>query len=123
MVDCYSLNMSIKKTCLFSFAKTYANLIGQWLTQRRINVEANDVASPLIHVQRCFDVICLLGKARLRDSVRVAYIEYIYFLEVNNKYIKSIAVKKSVFSRVRSTSEIADIVIARDEIYLVRVLT
>ena len=48
------------------------------------------------------------------------YIEDIYFFEVNNKYISSSAVgKKSVFSRVRSTSEHADIFTARDYIYLV----
>ena len=50
------------------------------------------------------------------------YIEDIYFVEVNTKYISSRAVKISafslVFSRVRSTSENADIFTARDEIYL-----
>ena len=45
------------------------------------------------------------------------YIEDIYFFDVNTKYISSSAVKKSVFSRVRSTSENADIFTARDEIY------
>ena len=50
----------------------------------------------------------------------IIYIEDIYFFEVNTKYISSSAVKKSVFfSRVRSTSENADIFTARDEIYLV----
>ena len=39
---------------------------------------------------------------------------------MNTKYISSSAVKKiSIFSRVRSTSENADIFTARDEIYLV----
>ena len=38
------------------------------------------------------------------------YIEDIYFFEVNTKYISSSAVKKNqYFSRVRSTSENADI--------------
>ena len=47
------------------------------------------------------------------------YIEDIYFFEVNTKYISSNALKISVISRVRSTSEIADIFNAWDEIYLV----
>ena len=47
------------------------------------------------------------------------YIEDIYFFEVNTKYISSSALKISVISRVRSTSEIADIFNAWDEIYLV----
>ena len=48
------------------------------------------------------------------------YIEDIYFFEVNTKYISSSAVKKNqLFSRVRRTSENADIFTARDEIYLV----
>ena len=47
-------------------------------------------------------------------------IEDIYFFEVNTKYISSSALKKNqYFSRVRSTSENADIFTARDEIYLV----
>ena len=37
------------------------------------------------------------------------YIEDIYFFEVNTKYISSNVLKISVISRVRSTSEIADI--------------
>ena len=37
------------------------------------------------------------------------YIEHIYFFEVNTKYISSNVLKISVISRVRSTSEIADI--------------
>ena len=50
----------------------------------------------------------------------VKHREYFLFFEVNTKYISSSAVKKkSVFSRVRSTSENADIFTARDEIYLV----
>ena len=47
------------------------------------------------------------------------YIEDIYFFEVNTKYISSNALKISVISRVRSTSEIADIFNTWDEIYLV----
>ena len=47
------------------------------------------------------------------------YIEDIYFFEVNTKYIPSNALKISVISRVRSTSEIADIFNTWDEIYLV----
>ena len=38
---------------------------------------------------------------------------------VNAKCISSSAVKKSVFSRLRSTSENANIFTARDELYLV----
>ena len=37
------------------------------------------------------------------------YIEDIYFFEVITKYISSNVLKKSEISRVRSTSEIADI--------------
>ena len=37
------------------------------------------------------------------------YIEDIYFFEVNTKYISSNVLKISAISRVRSTSEIADI--------------
>ena len=47
------------------------------------------------------------------------YIEDIYFFEMNSKYISSNAFKISVISRVRSTSEIADIFNACNEIYLV----
>ena len=48
------------------------------------------------------------------------YIEDIYFFEVNTKHISSSAVKKKqYFSRVRSTSENADIFTARDVIYFV----
>ena len=47
------------------------------------------------------------------------YIEDICFFEVNTKYISSNALKISVISRVRSTSEIADIFNTWDEIYLV----
>ena len=39
----------------------------------------------------------------------VKYIEDIYFFEVNTKYISSNVLKISVISRVRSTSEFADI--------------
>ena len=47
------------------------------------------------------------------------YIEDIYFFEVDTKYIPSNVLKISVISRVRSTSEIADIFNTWDEIYLV----
>ena len=47
------------------------------------------------------------------------YIEDIYFFEENTKYISSKALKISVISRVRSTSEIADIFNTWDEIFLV----
>ena len=48
------------------------------------------------------------------------YIEDIFFFELNTNYTSSSAVKKNqYFSRVRSTSENADIFTARDEIYLV----
>ena len=48
-----------------------------------------------------------------------AYIEDIYFFEVNTKYISSSELKTSKFSRVRSTSENLDVFKSRDEIYLV----
>ena len=47
------------------------------------------------------------------------YIENIYFFEVNTKYISSSELKTSKFSRVRSTSENLDVLMSRDEIYLV----
>ena len=46
-------------------------------------------------------------------------IEDIYFFEVNTKYISSNVLKISAISRVRSTSEIADIFNTWDEIFLV----
>ena len=46
-------------------------------------------------------------------------IEDIYFFEVNTKYVSSSAVKNQYFSRVRSTSENADIFTTQDEIYFV----
>ena len=49
----------------------------------------------------------------------IGYIEDIFFFEVNTKYTSSNALKMSVISRVRSTNEIADILNARDEIFLV----
>ena len=49
----------------------------------------------------------------------IKYIEDIYFFEVNTKYISSNVLKISVISRVRSTSEIADIFNPWDEIFLV----
>ena len=69
----------------------------------------------LIHVhQKGF-----ISRRFIGENIRLIYIEDIYFFEVNTKYISSIAVKKSVFLGVRSTSENADIFTARDEIYLV----
>ena len=60
--------------------------------------------------------LCFVRQYRARRH----YIEDIYFFEVNTKYISSSAVKKNqYFSRVRSTSENADIFTARDEIYFV----
>ena len=47
------------------------------------------------------------------------YIMDIYFFEMNTKYISSNVLKISVISRVRSTSEIADIFNTLDEIVLV----
>ena len=47
------------------------------------------------------------------------YIADIYFFEGNTKYISPNALKISVISRVRSTSEIADIFNTWDEIFLV----
>ena len=49
----------------------------------------------------------------------IEYIEDIYFFEVNTKYISSNVLKISEISRVRSTSEIADIFNTWDEIFLV----
>ena len=46
------------------------------------------------------------------------YTEDIYFFELNTKYISSDVLKISVISRVRSTSEIAEIFNTRDEIFL-----
>ena len=55
-----------------------------------------------------------------RYPLALKLIEDIYFFEVNTKYISSSAVKKNqYFSRVRSTSENADIFTSRDKIYLV----
>ena len=45
------------------------------------------------------------------------YRGYIYFFEVNTKYISSNVLKISEISRVRSTSEIADIFNTWDEIF------
>ena len=45
----------------------------------------------------------------INKIISVRYIEDIYFFEVNTKYISSNVSKISVISRVRSTSEIADI--------------
>ena len=45
--------------------------------------------------------------------------EDIYFCEVNTKYISSNVLKISEISRVRSTSEIADIFNTWDKIFLV----
>ena len=43
------------------------------------------------------------------EDVLDGYMEDIYFFEVNTKYISSNVLKVSGISRVRSTSEIADI--------------
>ena len=61
---------------------------------------------------------CLHGYVLPQHSV---YIEDIYFFGVNTKYISKSAMKNqySVVSPVSSTSENADIFIARDEIHLV----
>ena len=45
----------------------------------------------------------------------VKYIEDIYFLEGNTKYISSSELKASKFSRVRSTSENLEVFKSRDE--------
>ena len=47
------------------------------------------------------------------------FIEDIFFLEVNTKYISSILLKTSEFSWVRSTSENFDVLKSWDDIYLV----
>ena len=52
-------------------------------------------------------------------ALPVGYIEDIYFFSVNTKYISSNVLKISEISRVRSTSEIADIFNTFDEIFLV----
>ena len=44
---------------------------------------------------------------------------YLFFFEVNTKYISSSELKTSKISRVRSTSENLDVFKSRDEIYLV----
>ena len=58
--------------------------------------------------------------SRLKKGLKVIHdIEDIYFFEVNTKYISSNVLKISEISRVRSTSEIADIFNTFDEIFLV----
>ena len=59
------------------------------------------------------------NRVKLYFFFRLRFIEDIYFFEVNTKYISSNVLKISVISRVRSTSEIADIFNTRDEIFLV----
>ena len=49
----------------------------------------------------------------------IEHMEDIYFFSVNTKYISSNVLKISEISRVRSTSEIADIFNTWDEIFLV----
>ena len=56
---------------------------------------------------------------KCKQQPETKYIKDIYFFEVNTKYISSNVLKKSVISRVRSTSQIADIFITFDEIVLV----
>ena len=50
-----------------------------------------------------------LDTLNYHDLIYSLDIEDIYFFEVNTKYISSNVLKISVISRVRSTSEIADI--------------
>ena len=52
---------------------------------------------------------CFRGSLQLRDNESRLYIEDIYSFEVNIKFISSNVLKISVISRMRSTSEIADI--------------
>ena len=54
-----------------------------------------------LHVRRQIHIILL--------PASMEYTEDIYFFEVNTKYISSNVLKISEISRVRSTSEIADI--------------
>ena len=54
-------------------------------------------------------VIQMVKNRTPRDMSSEKYIEDIYFFEVDTKYTSSNALKISVISRVRSTSEIADI--------------
>ena len=65
---------------------------------------------------RCF-VMC--GTVKRHPFFEIVYLQDIYFFEVNTKYISSNVLKISVNSRVRSTSEIADIFRTWDEIFLV----
>ena len=66
-----------------------------------------------------------IKKCHLKDTIQCNNdtvtiekdIEDIYSLEVNTKYISSNVLKIYVISRVRSTSEIADIFNTRDEIF------
>ena len=60
-----------------------------------------------------------MNKDRLDYADGMQAIEDIYFFEVNTKYISSNVLKISVISRVRSTSDIADIFKTWDEICLV----
>ena len=46
--------------------------------------------------------------ASIAEFAKGEYIEDIYFFEVTTKYVSSNVLKISVISRVRSTSEIAD---------------
>ena len=76
------------------------------------------VASSNIHLYRYFiskryNMFLLTWYQLLED------IEDIYFFEVNTKFILPNILKISVISRVRSTSEMADIFNTRDEIFLV----
>ena len=69
----------------------------------------------------CDDALCQQSySTHTRYDEMGRDIKDIYSAEVNTKYILFIAVKeKQYFSRVRSTTEKADIFTARDEIYLV----
>ena len=70
----------------------------------------------------CF-LFCTMAKLSVAEKNHAhrgkrKYIEDIYFFEVNTKYISSNVLKISEISRVRSTSEIADIFNTWDEIFL-----
>ena len=60
-----------------------------------------------LYKRRTFQKLCFMY--RYVKGLVPEYIEDIYFFEMNTKYILSNALKISVISRVRSTSEIADI--------------
>ena len=61
---------------------------------------------PLLLFLKLKAILKLMFKSSLLEKL---YIEDIYFFSVNTKYISSNVLKISEISRVRSTSEIADI--------------